>query len=577
MTNKQIFLQILKAVLFYKRWLAVAMIAIATVSLSILSLGVALKALIDHGINNRDPSELNHAVMYLMSIIIIFGTASFVRSFFINNISEKVVNDLRIKLYSHLLSLQYAEFEKLSTSGIVTRLSSDIELVSRIIVDVLSFCVRNALMFVGGLAMMFYQSTKLSLISLLVVPLVILFTHHLGKSVKSLSREVQTAQSHLYKLVMETFSGITTIYSFNAQKKTRNIFNTKSEFLIDLSKKRLFFRSIFFALSISGVMIAVLLVIWLGSSDVIDGKMTSGALVSFIFFASSSAMSIGGIVEVASEFWRYLAGAERALSLLDNKNLENKNSVNILPKSSSKIPEIEFSDVYFNYPSRPEHKVLKNINFTINKGEFVGIVGPSGIGKTSIAQLLLKFFKSKSGEIKIRGVSIKDLSAEEVRSVIGYVAQDPFIFSGSIIENLEISAKDKTSLDTSLCGIDGIAKSLPDGIYTEIGERGSQLSGGQKQRIAIARTLLYEPEILILDEATSSLDQKSEGEVMKSVRKYMKEKAIISIAHRISSIENADKILVIDHGRVISSGTHLELLTSCELYRKLCKDDKTRR
>lgn len=568
MTNKNIFYHILSFLRPYKGLVVTSLLAILFVSLSILSLGIALKELINNGIKNGNIMYLENSIIYIFFLIVTLGTSSFIRSFAINTIGEKVVNDIRLKLYSHLLTLKFTEFEKIRITDITSRLSGDLELISRIIIDIFSFCIRNSIMFIGGIILMFLQSVKLSLIALLIVPVMLVLFSKLGKNIRFLARKLQDFQGDLYNDISETFSGISVIYAFNAQNKKNKELEAKSVSLIKLSISRLFLRSIFFALAIIVIMSSILFVIWIGSIDVINGTLSSGALVSFIFYASSSAMSIGGIAEVISEFWRCLAGAERIFVLMDNKEVESNTESILYISNKSKHHIIAFEDVSFSYPSRKDISVLSNINFNVNKGEFIGIVGPSGSGKSTIFQLLLKFYVNDIGRIFLYDKDLKDISEKQSRSVIGYVAQDSFIFSDSIKKNLEIASHDFQDA-LKLCGVDNIIDILPQGIETFVGNRGGQLSGGQRQRIAIARALSYKPEILLLDEATSALDKESEKIVLENIRKASKNKVVISIAHRTSAVEHADKILVVNQGKIISSGTHKELLNSCYIYQKL--------
>lgn len=568
MTNKNIFYHILSFLRPYKGLVVTSLLAILFVSLSILSLGIALKELINNGIKNGNIMYLENSIIYIFFLIVTLGTSSFIRSFAINTIGEKVVNDIRLKLYSHLLTLKFTEFEKIRITDITSRLSGDLELISRIIIDIFSFCIRNSIMFIGGIILMFLQSVKLSLIALLIVPVMLVLFSKLGKNIRFLARKLQDFQGDLYNDISETFSGISVIYAFNAQNKKNKELEAKSVSLIKLSISRLFLRSIFFALAIIVIMSSILFVIWIGSIDVINGTLSSGALVSFIFYASSSAMSIGGIAEVISEFWRCLAGAEMIFVLMDNKEVESNTESILYISNKSKHHIIAFEDVSFSYPSRKDISVLSNINFNVNKGEFIGIVGPSGSGKSTIFQLLLKFYVNDIGRIFLYDKDLKDISEKQSRSVIGYVAQDSFIFSDSIKKNLEIASHDFQDA-LKLCGVDNIIDILPQGIETFVGNRGGQLSGGQRQRIAIARALSYKPEILLLDEATSALDKESEKIVLENIRKASKNKVVISIAHRTSAVEHADKILVVNQGKIISSGTHKELLNSCYIYQKL--------
>lgn len=568
MTNKQILLHLLNYLRPYKTLVITALSAILFVSLSILSLGIAIKELINEGIKSGNSLSLNISIIYIFCLILTLGIASFVRSFSINTIGEKVINDIRIKLYSHLLGLKFQEFEKIKITDITTHLSGDLELISRIIIDILSFCIRNSIMFLGGIILMFFQSIKLSLITIFIVPVMLSLFLKLGKKIRFLARKIQGFQSDLYHYISETFCGISVIYSFNAQNKKNEEFKNKSEKLIELSVNRLLLRSGFFALAIITIMSAILFVIWIGSIDVINNNLSPGNLISFIFYAASSSMSIGGIAEVVSEFWRCLAGAERVFLLLENQELEAQNNIYHKLINSKTKEIIKFSNVYFSYPSRKDIPVLSGLNFTINEGDFVAIVGPSGSGKSTIFQLLLKFFSATSGNILIYGNNIQKINEHNIRSEVGYVAQDSFVFSESIRKNLEISSSNYSAI-LKECGLDKIAKKLPKGIDNFLGYSGSGLSGGEKQRIAIARALAYNPNILLLDEATSALDYESEKTILDNIRKIMHGKTIISIAHRISSIEGADKIFVVNNSSIVSEGKHEELIKSCHLYQKL--------
>lgn len=608
MTNRKIFSYILHYLSFYKWRLLIAIASIAIVSGSILSFGLAVRAMIDQGINGRNITSLNYIVSYILLLVLIFGFASFTRSFAINSLGDKLIDDIRKDAYAHLLSMKFLEFEKLHATDIVTRLSSDLSLISRMIIDVISFCLRNSLMFVGSIVLMFFQSPKLSLIVLMIVPILLSLLTVLGRKIRAIARDVQGLEGSLHNDISETFNGISVIYSFNAQDAKKTEFFMKSDNLLKLSLKRLLLRSVFFALVIISIMSSVLLVVWIGGHDVLSSKLSSGALVSFIFYASSAAMSIGGVAEVASEFWRCLAGAERVFSLFEDNNVEVVKSLlqadtsfvaqyrhceeatrptqqsrnhkihhdldrhGALAPRDDVIPLIEFHNVSFAYPSRKEMKIFTGLNFTINPGEFVAIVGPSGSGKSTIAQLLLKFFDVDAGKILINNINIADAPASQIRSYLSYVAQDPFIFSNNIRYNLELAGVISDEV-IKLTGLDKVIARLPAGLDNIIGARGSQLSGGERQRVAIARALLHNRDILLLDEATSALDQKSEREILSNVRKLLPNKTIISIAHRIASIEHADKILVIDGGAVIASGAHLELLASCKLYQKLCSEN----
>jgi ATP-binding cassette subfamily B protein len=588
-SNRKIFSYILQYLLLHRSRLIIAFISIATVSGSILSLGVAVKTMIDKGINGHDINSLNHIILYILILVLLLGFASFVRSFCINSMGEKIIDDIRRKTYGHLLSLKFPEFEYLEASDIVTRLSSDLSLISRMIIDIISFCLRNTLMFVGSIILMFMQSSKLSLIALMIVPILLVFLTRLGKQIRVLAREVQGEESSLYNYINETFSGIKTIYAFNAQTLKKRDFASKSEALLVLSLKRLSLRSIFFALVITSIMCSVLFVIWVGAHDVLAGRLSSGALVSFIFYAISAAMSIGGIAEVASEFWRCLAGAERVFLLLENNNIEVRDCGVLLDCHGAKAPRnddnsdkkstsrskkiIEFKDVSFTYPSRPEREVLSKLNLAINAGEFVAIVGPSGGGKSTIAQLLLKFFESDNGSILVNEVSLSDVTPNQIRSFISYVEQDPYIFSTSIRDNLELSGIISDDI-IKITALGEVIERLPEGLDSALGARGAQLSGGERQRVAIARAIMRGSEILLLDEATSALDQKSEREILSNMRKLLPNKTIISIAHRIASIEHADRIFVVDSGAVLASGKHDDLLQVCPLYHKLCSEDK---
>jgi len=562
-------------VIQHTRSLIIVLVALLSVALSLLAIGFVFRKLVDHGLGGDQISEI-HSSIYLISLLIgIFSVGSFFRSYFINVITVKVISKLKSETYSNLLKVGLVQFEDLKVGDIISRLGLDIETIGSLIINFLSFFIRNSIMLCGAIILMFIQSPKLSLLVLISIPVLLFPLLKLSKHVRKLSQRVLIEQATLAANIEENFSGVRTLYAYNQQEFAAVQFDNRIESYIKHASIRLKLRSLFFALAIVVIAGSITVVIWIGSIDILEGSMSSGQMVSFIYYAIIVGMSAGGIAELFSELQGPLAALDRVFEL---KNLSHI----IKPKQTSRLIgnnyTIKFDKVVFAYPSRPDIPALDNISLKIKHGKFTGIVGRSGSGKSTLMQLLLKFYEHQSGKISIGENDIKTLQDEIIRSKIAYVEQHPTIFSGTIRSNIAFSrpkASDKeVAKIAEICGILDFVKSLKQGLDTEIGERGVRVSGGQKQRIAIARALLYNPEILLLDEATSALDNDSEKKILQNIRVFMKGYSIISIAHRISSIENADEILVINQGTLASCGSHSELLRNSKIYGILYKEQE---
>ena len=553
--------------------LCVVFIALLSVSASLLSIGIVFRKLVDNGVSSDQITEIHSAVFLISVLIGVFAVGSFFRSYFINVITVKVISKLKSDTYRALLKVNIAKYEDLKVGDIISRLGSDIETIGGLIINFLSFFVRNSIMLLGAVILMFIQSPKLSLLVVVSVPVLLFPLLKLSKHVRALSRSVMAEQGNLAANIDESFSGIRTLYAYNQQEYSANKFDDKITSYIKHASIRLRLRSMFFALAIAIIAGSITAVIWIGSVDIISGKMSSGQMISFIYYAIIVGMSAGGIAELFSEIQGPLAALDRVVEL---ENMAKLSSGEEGGKKISKDYSIKFENVSFSYPARPDILALNNISLDIKQGSFTGIVGQSGSGKSTLMQLLLKFYKNSKGSIAIGGLNIDTINDDDIRKKIAYVEQHPTIFSGTIKSNIAFSnpkASNKAIRDIAeLCGITDFADTLEFGLDTEIGERGVRISGGQKQRIAIARALLYKPEILMLDEATSALDNDSEKKILKNIGSALKGKTIISIAHRVSSIENADEIFVINQGTLASRGKHSGLLRSSKIYSLLYKE-----
>jgi len=559
--------------------LIIVFCSLFTVALSLLGVGTIFRHLVDNGLSTNQLNSINNAIFLTSGLIAIFAIGSFFRSYFINIVAEKITSQIRADSYADLLQREIAVFEELKIGDIISRLGSDLESVGTLITNFLSFFIRNSIMLSGAIILMFLQSAKLSMLVIFIVPFLLMPLLHLSKHIRSISRKVMAEKADLSSFIEESFSAIRTLYAFNQQPHNLKRFNERIATYIKHSSKRLKLRSLFFALAISAIAGSITMVIWIGSLDIINGKMTSGQMISFIYYAMIVGMSAGGIAELFSEIQGPLAALDRVFNLRSNtKTFTNQHLVVKPHKKFENVLQncnISFENVKFYYPSRKDILTLDNISFNIKQNQFTAIVGKSGSGKSTIMQLLLNFYNHQAGKIKLAGHDINSYDRNFIRKIIAYTPQDPDIFSGTIRYNIMFSNPDAKEEDfqqvVHLCGIDKFANNLPAGLDTEIGEKGVRISGGQKQRIAIARALLYQPEILLLDEATSALDNESEHEILDNIKRVMYGKTVISIAHRITSIQDFDNILVIDQGKLVSSGRHKELIESCEIYNILYK------
>ncbi|WP_375319317.1 ABC transporter ATP-binding protein [Candidatus Tisiphia endosymbiont of Oplodontha viridula] len=562
---------------FYKLDLAIVMLALLCVSISLLAIGGAFRQLIDSGLKEDYLQSIDQSISYISVLILVFSLGSFFRSYFINNIAEKIVSTIRQEAYSNIINFDIACFEELKIGDIISRLNVDIELISKLIVNFLSFFVRNSIMLIGGIILMFYQSPKLAAIVIIIIPLLLLPLIRFGKYVRNLSKNVLKSQANITANLEESVSNIRAIQAFNQQTNKIAAFNQQISDYSQHAANRLKIRSAFFALAISVILFSITIVIWIGSRDIVQGHLSSGQMISFIYYAIIAGVSSGGIFELLSEVHSSLVASERVFALID---YSGKNQRTNIPMNGYKVlPDhlsIEFENVSFAYPSRLNNLVIDDLSFKIEQGKFVGIVGRSGAGKSTIMQLMLKFYFPEKGIIRIAGQDISKTQDHQIRRKIAHVPQDSSIFSGTIRSNIAF-AKPDASIEEIIeaannVGIMDFVQNLKEGLDTEIGEKGIRLSGGQKQRIAISRAILYNPEILLLDEAMSALDSENEQKLLNKLQEIMKGKTILSIAHRISSIEQADEIMLIDRGKLIARDTHARLLEKCEIYKIICQE-----
>lgn len=555
------------------RWQLVgAAIALMIAAGTVLAMGTGLRFLIDMGFAVGDPVLLDRAVIVLGGVVLVLAAASYARFFFISWVGERVIADLRSALFNHVVGLSATFFESRRTGELISRIGTDTTLVQTVVGSSVSIALRNTLMFAGGLVMLLVTSPKLAGLVLLVIPLVVVPIVLLGRRVRRLSRASQDRVADVGAYVEETLNGIRVVQAFGHEPVDRDRFAKRVEDAFNTAVYRVRNRAALTAIVIAFVFGAVTIVLWIGGRDVLSGRITPGELSAFVFYAIVVAGSTGALSEVLGDLQRAAGAMDRLMDLLStHAEIAAPTNPVLLPTPAE--GRVEFDDVEFRYPSRPDQAALDAFSLTVNPGETIALVGPSGAGKTTVFQLLLRFYDPKSGVVRLDGVALVDTDPKDARARIGLVPQDAVIFSADVTENIRYgrpSASDaeiRAAADAAHA-LEFIEK-LPEGFATDLGEKGVRLSGGQRQRLAIARAILRDPAVLLLDEATSALDAESERAVQQALERIMAGRTTLVIAHRLATVLSADRIVVMQDGRPVASGTHNELMAINPLYARL--------
>ena len=557
----------------YKGLIAAACLAlILTAGLSLV-LPLAVRRVIDtFNIENEGMLDLYFAAILVVAALLAAGTA--IRYALVTKLGERVVTDIRETIFKRVLKMSPQFYETIMTGEVISRITTDTTLILSVIGSSISVALRNILIFLGGIALMLFTSLKLTGLVLLIVPAVVIPILTLGRKLRRLSRENQDWIASSSGNASEALGAVQTIQAYTHEKLSIKAFNEVSEKAFHSARRRISTRAWMTAIVIFFVFSGIVGVLWIGARDVRSGAISTGVLVQFVIYAVMVAGAVAALSEILGELQRAAGATERLVELLNLRDFV-KDPVQVKEFKDPVLGEIEFDLVDFEYPSRPDNLALSELDFKIEPGETVAFVGPSGAGKSTIFQLLLRFYDPKSGRVKIDGIDLKELSREKFRNNIAVVPQDPIIFAMSAIENIRFGRPSASDEDVfaaaKAASAHDFIKNLPESYETFVGERGVMLSGGQKQRIAIARAILRDAPILLLDEATSALDSENELAVKTAVEALSQNRTTLIVAHRLATVKKADRIIVLNEGKVVAHGTHEELLENGGLYARLAK------
>lgn len=558
----------------YRLPIAGALVALTAAAVTVLTLGWGLRRLVDDGFSARNADLLNDALLVLLFVIVVLAAATYSRFFLVSWVGERVVADLRRAVYGHVVRLDPSFFEVMRVGEVMSRLTADTTLLQTVVGSSASMALRNVLLFFGGAIMLTITSPRLTGLVALVVPIVLLPIIIFGRRVRRLSRASQDRLADVGAHIDESLANVRTVQAFGHEDRDTGTFAGRVEELFGTSVRRIRYRAALTAVVILLVFGAVGIILWVGGHDVLTGRLTAGQLSAFVFYAIVVAGSVGAISEVYGDLQRAAGAAERLMELLRLRpNIA-------LPAVPQPLPTpvagaVAFDGVTFTYPSRPERPALDAFDLSVAPGETVAIVGPSGAGKTTVYQLLLRFYDPQGGAVTLDGVDIKDADPAAVRAALGLVPQEPVIFSASAYDNIRYGRPDASDEEVRAAAraaaADEFIARLPQAYDTFLGERGVRLSGGQRQRIAIARAILRDPRVLLLDEATSALDAESERAVQGALENLMQGRTTLVIAHRLATVTKADRIVVMDQGRIVATGSHAELIAQQGLYARLAE------
>jgi ATP-binding cassette subfamily B protein len=552
-----------------------ALLALMFTAAITLSMGQGIKLLVDQGLATQSPAALQHSIGLFFVLVLALAIGTFTRFYLVSWIGERFVADIRMRVFNHLIELHPGFYESNRSSEIQSRLTADTTLLQSVIGSSLSMALRNLIMLIGGSVLLVVTNAKLSGIVLMALPLVVAPILIFGRRVRALSRQSQDRVADVGSYVGEVLGQIKTVQAYNHQAEDKRRFGLSAEAAFDTARKRIAQRAWLITVVIVLVLGAVGVMLWVGGMDVIAGRISGGELAAFVFYSLIVGSAFGTLSEVIGELQRAAGAAERIAELLQARNEITPPATNGLQLTQPVQGRIELQGLRFAYPSRPGSFAIDGIDLQVTPGQTLALVGPSGAGKSTLFDLLLRFFDPQEGRILIDGQPIQQLDPADLRSSFALVSQNPALFFGTVEDNIRYGR-----MNASLAEVEAAAKvahahefimKLPQGYQTHLGDAGLGLSGGQRQRLAIARALLVDAPILLLDEATSALDAESEHLIQQALPRLMQGRTTLVIAHRLATVKSADRIAVIEGGKLAAIGTHSELVTSSPLYARLAE------
>ena len=552
-----------------------ALLALMFTAAITLSMGQGIKLLVDQGLATQSPAALQHSIGLFFVLVFALAIGTFTRFYLVSWIGERFVADIRKRVFNHLIELHPGFYESNRSSEIQSRLTADTTLLQSVIGSSLSMALRNLIMLIGGSVLLVVTNAKLSGIVLMALPLVVAPILIFGRRVRALSRQSQDRVADVGSYVGEVLGQIKTVQAYNHQAEDKRRFGLSAEAAFDTARKRIAQRAWLITVVIVLVLGAVGVMLWVGGMDVIAGRISGGELAAFVFYSLIVGSAFGTLSEVIGELQRAAGAAERIAELLQARNEITPPVFDGVQLAQPVQGRIELQGLRFAYPSRPGSFAIDGIDLDVAPGETLALVGPSGAGKSTLFDLLLRFFDPQEGRILIDGQPIKQLDPADLRRSFALVSQNPALFFGTVEDNIRYGRTDATLAEVQAAAkaahAHGFIMKLPDGYQTHLGDAGLGLSGGQRQRLAIARALLVDAPILLLDEATSALDAESEYLIQQALPLLMQGRTTLVIAHRLATVKSADRIAVIEHGKLAAIGSHSELVLSSPLYARLAE------